>query len=382
MRIKFNFTVLCLAFFITLSAQNEQVVIMNNYDEPKEKAEQVKEAYLGVTYNNVTEKKAKLLNFPTTKGAYITNITQGSAAEKVGLQAFDYLVRVGDMRFTDELSFSVAMDKMQPNQATEIEVIRKGKPMVMNVVLTARPEKIKNLYDGNYAFLGVTPSHDKLPEGVNGTRVNEITVASTAEAMGMKSKDIVLSINDNPTLDWHDMTTALQNTPVGNPLKVVYYREADGQTYTKTAQSVKHGDTPVFEGAEVPSEPVAVVENTAIETENPIIEMQDVTQAEADDMLEDLNIEMPIENDLSIADLRLFPNPNNGIFNLNFNLQGEGDVNIVIYSADGKVVYQDVVSDFTGEYLEQINISDNAKGIYFLMVRQGKETLSKKIVLR
>lgn len=381
MKIKVTMLLLCMAVSGILLAQ-DNVVIINNYDKTLDKATektiQVEEAYLGVSYNHVSKSKAEKLKFATKNGAYITHITEGSAAQKAGLQAFDYLVRVGDKAFTEDMSFSKVMDMMRPNQSVEVEVIRKGKPMIMNTVLTNRPKQITNMFDGNYAFLGITPSHNAVPESIMGTRVNEIVVGSTADVIGMKGQDIIMTINDNPTLDWHDISTALQNTPEGEELKVVFYRESENQKYTKIATAVKHGADPIF------AEAAAAEEEELVEEvgEAVAVDMVNITQEEADDMLENMDIEMPIDNDLVIDDLRLFPNPNNGIFNLNFNLEGTGDVNIRIYAADGRIVYEDNEGNFTGDYLNQINISDNAQGIYFLMVRQGEQTISKKIVLR
>ncbi|MFK7946353.1 MAG: PDZ domain-containing protein [Saprospiraceae bacterium] len=378
MRIKVTMLLLCMAVSRIILAQ-DNVVVINNYDKTTEKTVQVEEAYLGVSYSHINKSKAKKLNFATKNGAYITRITEGSAAQKIGLQAFDYLIRVGDKPFSEELSFSKVMDMMKPNQSVEIEVIRDGKPMVMNTVLTTRPEKFKNLYAGNYAFLGITPSHNDVPKNIMGTRVDEIVAGSTADVIGMEGQDIVMMINDNPILDWHDVGTALKNTETGKELKVVFYRESEKQTYEKIATAVKHGNDPIFvETEEVLQDLEAFVDEVKTVT----VDMVNVTQDEADDMLENMDIEMPIDNNLAIEDLRLFPNPNNGIFNLNFNLEGTGDVNIRIYAADGRVVYEDNEGNFTGDYLNQINISDNAQGIYFLMVRQGEQTISKKILLK
>lgn len=391
MRIKVTMLLLCMAVSGTLLAQNN-VVVINNYDKATEKNSvktvQSEEAYLGVIYNHMPQSKAKKLNFATTQGAYIMRITEGSAAQKAGLKAFDYVVRVGDKSVSETLSFSDIMDMMQPNQSVEVEVIRNGKPMVMNTVLTTRPEKIKNMYEDNYAFLGITPSHNEVPKKIMGTRVEEIVAGSTADVIGMKGQDILMTINDNPILDWHDVTTAMKNTPAGIELKVVFYRESEDKKYEKIATAVQHGDDPIFaEAEEVTEELAEVVQDfeefvDEVEVVEAAVDMVNVTQDEADDMLENMDIEMPIDNDLAIENLRLFPNPNNGIFNLNFNLKGTGDVAIRIYASDGRVVYEDNVGNFTGDYLDQINISDNARGVYFLMVRQGEQTISKKIVLR
>jgi PDZ domain-containing secreted protein len=379
MRLKVFLLLMCVSISGLLLAQDNNVVIVNNWDEKATTKTISETAYLGVKYNGISKEKAAKLNFPTTKGIYLTRITKGSAAAAAGLKAFDYLTGMNGKSFSETMSFGKMMTEMKPNQTVELDLIRQGKPMKITATLTNRPEKTPNLYTGKYAFLGVSPSHNKLPEGIEGTRVSEIEPNSTAKAMGMKPNDIIQFVNDNPILEWHDLNTAMKNTAKGEDLKVVFYRENDGETRTKTMKAVRHGDF-----VDVPILDSETDSDSDSDSKTPIttiVEMENVSEAESEEMAA-ADIDMPVVNTLAVENLRLFPNPNNGIFNLNFNLDGTDKVNIRVFSANGIVIYEDNLGEFSGEYLEQINISDNAKGIYFLQVRQGENVLSKKIILK
>lgn len=89
------------------------------------------------------------------------------------------------------------------------------------------------------------------------------------------------------------------------------------------------------------------------------------------------------ENDgkLNIEKMNFYPNPNNGKFNLSFTLPEKGDAEIIILNIDGKVVYKEKLENFSGNYEKEIDISKNAKGVYFVKVEQGKHTQVKKIVM-
>jgi hypothetical protein len=87
------------------------------------------------------------------------------------------------------------------------------------------------------------------------------------------------------------------------------------------------------------------------------------------------------DNKLNVERLDFYPNPNNGKFNLSFNLKDKGDTEVSIFNVEGKKVYTETLKDFSGDYSKAIDLSGSPKGIYFLNVTQGKNNLVKKIVI-
>ncbi|MBI5540614.1 MAG: T9SS type A sorting domain-containing protein [Bacteroidia bacterium] len=88
------------------------------------------------------------------------------------------------------------------------------------------------------------------------------------------------------------------------------------------------------------------------------------------------------KNNLKIEKLDFYPNPNNGKFNLSFNLPDKGNTKITVFDANGKAVYKEVLKDFTGGYNKTIDISSEGKGLYFLNVEQNNKILNKKLVIQ
>ena len=84
---------------------------------------------------------------------------------------------------------------------------------------------------------------------------------------------------------------------------------------------------------------------------------------------------------LRMSEMKFFPNPNNGKFNLAFNLEEKGNAEITIMDLEGKLIYSEKLNDFSGAYQKEIDISSNPKGIYFVKVQQGDHSQLKKIVL-
>ncbi|MCH2233356.1 MAG: PDZ domain-containing protein [Crocinitomicaceae bacterium] len=423
------------------------------------------EAYLGVSYHHVSEDKAEKLGFETTQGAYVTKITQGSAAEASGIQAFDYIIGINNEEFTPDNSFSDQMEEIAPGDEAEFKLIRKGEVQSITAQVTNWPEETNYMYEDNNAYLGVYQSHKNVPDEIQGTRVSHVIHSTTASEIGMRSNDIILSINDNPIIDWTDLSTALDNTPTGDSLHIVFYRESTDKTFDRYAIAVDHGDEPILakefeeergtlfleqmngstmikliegdnitsmvtegfyvlvEGPEIAnyddldypeiiikSDDYIIIKEDLIEegesSVNSITELEvnadeflhafghlshkeeietiafeNVSEDEAEEMMEDEGIEMPLENDLEINNITLFPNPNNGVFSLNFESPVEGSLEIRIYSADGKLVYTESNQDFSGQFIRDISLEDQERGIYFLMVQQNDQTYSKKFIV-
>jgi Secretion system C-terminal sorting domain len=106
-----------------------------------------------------------------------------------------------------------------------------------------------------------------------------------------------------------------------------------------------------------------------------------ITNADTEDKIK-LNEKSAVDADqLKIERFDFFPNPSNGKFNLSFNLTNKGNTKVSVLSMDGKVVYDKNLDNFTGEYKTEINISENAKGVYFIKVEQNEQSILKKIVL-
>lgn len=84
---------------------------------------------------------------------------------------------------------------------------------------------------------------------------------------------------------------------------------------------------------------------------------------------------------LKIEQLNFYPNPNNGRFNLGFTLPKQGDTEISIFSLEGKNVYIETLPNFPGSYKNEIDISKNGKGVYFIKVSQNGRSTFKKMII-
>lgn len=79
--------------------------------------------------------------------------------------------------------------------------------------------------------------------------------------------------------------------------------------------------------------------------------------------------------------ISISPNPTSGQVNIAFNSTQSATISIKVYDQSGKLIYQDQKSNFSGQYFNRIDLSNQATGIYFIRITgNGKEVKTEKIV--
>lgn len=90
-----------------------------------------------------------------------------------------------------------------------------------------------------------------------------------------------------------------------------------------------------------------------------------------------------IENGtMNNIDLTVFPNPNNGNFQIFGQNLTNGEVNIEVHNIIGQLVYsnREIVSN--GQLSHTINLKDASKGLYIIKLKVGESYISSKVLIR
>lgn len=90
-----------------------------------------------------------------------------------------------------------------------------------------------------------------------------------------------------------------------------------------------------------------------------------------------INTVDPQEIKLSVS-----PNPNNGVFQLSFEVTKRSDLSIEILNAVGQRVFLNTQSGFLGKYNKQLNLKQFSSEFYLLKIQHDKKTYLQKILIQ
>ena len=84
----------------------------------------------------------------------------------------------------------------------------------------------------------------------------------------------------------------------------------------------------------------------------------------------------------TVKALKIYPNkPFDNKLNLKFHAPEKGDVNVIVTDINGKEVGSQKFKDFQGDFMGQVDLKKNVKGIVFVTVTQGEDGTSKRVVI-
>jgi hypothetical protein len=81
------------------------------------------------------------------------------------------------------------------------------------------------------------------------------------------------------------------------------------------------------------------------------------------------------------SSLSIFPNPNNGSFQVAFNQADRKNMEITVSNMIGQQVFARSLHAFSGDFNETIHLGQAAKGVYFLKISDGSNQIVKKVVV-
>jgi PDZ domain-containing secreted protein len=254
------------------------------------------------------------------------------------------------------------------------------------------------------AYLGVTPSEDQ--ENLDGVRIN-VLPGTAAFAMGLADGDIVLSINDTAVKSFDDLAEIIRHHAGGDDVTIAVLREGKvreikGQLDTK--MSMGNDDFMIFHDFKGIDENGNYNYNYEFNMDNEDlmnqfrdlqnryqrgipnqnveikIDILDITTEEAAKVNEEASPKLMTDNALKLDRIVFFPNPNDGVINLEFSTADLAPIQIIVYNASGNKIYLESLERFSGNYKNTIDISEQPSGAYYLQLLQNGKAYSKKIV--
>ncbi len=353
-------------------------------------------------------------------GAVVTGIVPGSAAEQAGLKENDVITAFGNTTITSEEQLRDVVREHKVGETVAVKYLRDGKGQSAEVTLgEARPERIffrefdidskggfpfdddftdelfrehldKLRYldlndmdlnlemDDDAPFLGVTPAEDA--DNGKGVLLGKVVEGSAAEKMGIRAGDRVIAIDGQAVTDFEGLAAIIASKKAGDELEVTYDR--DGKTTNVKGELGKRSvpDVKRIMRVHTPSlRPGLSGKNDRVTKEvNVIIELQDATKEEEQMLAKPAAVDF--RKELAINRIEFSPNPSNGQFDLTFELPEKKDTRVLVLDQMGRKVNEEILRNFSGIYRNQIDISSQPNGVYFLIIAQGEKQFTRKII--
>ncbi|NNC46008.1 MAG: T9SS type A sorting domain-containing protein, partial [Winogradskyella sp.] len=85
-------------------------------------------------------------------------------------------------------------------------------------------------------------------------------------------------------------------------------------------------------------------------------------------------------DEVALDNLSVYPNPNNGEFNVSFNPRSGDDIIIEVFDISGRSILSNTYNN-TGRFDETITLNKASSGIYLLSISEGQQKVTKKIIV-
>jgi TPP-dependent trihydroxycyclohexane-1,2-dione (THcHDO) dehydratase len=79
--------------------------------------------------------------------------------------------------------------------------------------------------------------------------------------------------------------------------------------------------------------------------------------------------------------LEVYPNPANSFINLSFNVEQSQQATIILRDAAGRIVYIEAIDAIAGFNNQQIEVSNLAKGVYFVQLQTGDSSENTRLII-
>lgn len=332
-------------------------------------------------------------------GILITHIVEGSGAEAAGLIKGDVIKGFNSNAIASHEDLKLAMQNLEVGEKVRIEYLRDGKAKKASAILGEYPEKDferkviwindgeeMEFADGNNLhqvdleelnikpFLGITPVEKA--KDITGVMIYEVIEGTSAETLGLQTGDVIYDVNKNNIGSFSDLVDVLKAMQSKDPITISFKRDGIKKTVTGNLGSKADAhNTMKFKMKEFhfDSDEIHDIDYVVV------VGLSDKELA----MLSDkTGTNLETAPNLNNADIRLYPNPNQGKFKIEFNTDVKEPLDVRIFDTAGKEVFSESIKGFNGSYEKVIDLNEKSDGNYFLVILQDGKVMTEKIIIQ
>ena len=199
----------------------------------------VTRARLGVTVQGVTPEIAENLGLKQASGAIVSNVGEGSAAEKAGIKRGDIIQSFNGLPVHDTNTLRNRVAEAGPGSSASVVILRDGSEQKLTVKLdeaaasmAARNSDREPAASEDKTSLGVavTPLTPELAErakaskNARGLLIEDVNPNGRAADAGIQAGDVIQEVNRQPVKSVNDLKAALKQSS-GRPTLLLIQRQ-------------------------------------------------------------------------------------------------------------------------------------------------------------
>lgn len=156
---------------------------------------EVRRGLLGILGQDVDAGLAEAMNLDVNRGAFVSEVSPDSAADKGGIKSGDIITHINNNSVNSFQELRAKIGSMGAGSEVELTILRKGKSSKLDVVLGDATGQIVAAEDIHPALEGATLTNGQTERGNQGVEISELESRSPAARFGLQEGDLIVGVN-------------------------------------------------------------------------------------------------------------------------------------------------------------------------------------------
>jgi S1-C subfamily serine protease len=332
-------------------------------------------------------------------------VSEGSAAEKAGMQDGDRIILLDDQEIRDWEDIEDFMSDTQAGRKVVVSFSRDGKRYAKEIILDEKApmflvEGLEDLENMNFNFdnwdwndveinerekstcLGVYSSGEE-----NGARITEFTESSAAREADMQVGDMITAVNGQAVKSHDDLWDEIAKYQPGDVVEVQVQRNEQNQTVNVTLKACQdQNKVSIITKDDAGSNEARsfYTWKWGTDEEQRLRRNQVITIHRGEDGDQPAASDTPqqpaADRKLELRSFKAYPNPTSGPLTVEFSAKAE-PVIVSLLDLSGRQLFREELNAFNGNYRQQFDLSEYAKGTVVVQIIQSDQVFTEQLVV-
>ena len=181
---------------------------------------EVRRGMLGIKGGELNADLAQAFDIEAKKGAFISEVMPGSAADKAGLKAGDVITAINGQTISSFAEMRAKIATSGAGKEIDLTYLRDGKSNNAKVTLQS-DDQTQTRANGLLPALDGAELNNYDEKGMKGVAITKIKPNSLAEQRGLKSGDVIIGINRQKVENLGQLRKTLESKPSAIALNII-----------------------------------------------------------------------------------------------------------------------------------------------------------------